>query len=303
MSSTGAPSRRSDVSICHDRVLGLAVDARAGARGSCLPLVALLGDGLAAKEEFMSKYAGKKAVVTGGTIGIGLATVKALLEGGAEVLLTGRNEQNLDAARRELGPRAHVVRSDTANLAYIDALGALVEERLGQIDFVFINAGISELEPFDQVTEASYDRQFDVNTKGAFFTAQRLAPLVRDGGSIVFTTVTNGPASPNLSVYSGSKAALRAFAQVFAAELVSRGIRVNTVGPGFIDTPTMGVAGLSEEQRAALRKLGDEVTPMKRHGTVEEVARAALFLAFDATFTTGVELPVDGGLAQIGAPL
>ena len=129
------------------------------------------------------------------------------------MLLTGRNEQNLEAARRELGPRAHVVRSDTASLADIDALGALVEEKLGQVDFVFINAGVSELEPFEQVTEASYDRQFDVNTKGAFFTAQRLAPLVRDGGSIVFTTVTNGPANPNLSVYSGSKAAVRAFAK------------------------------------------------------------------------------------------
>ena len=251
----------------------------------------------------MDKYARKKAVVTGGTHGMGLAAVKALLDGGAEVLLTGRNEQNLAAARRELGPRAHVVRSDTASMAEINALGALVEEKLGRIDFVFINAGISELDPFDQVTEASYDRQFDVNTKGAFFTAQRLAPLVRYGGSIVFTTVTNGPANPDLSVYSGSKAALRAFAQVFAAELVSRGIRVNTVAPGFIDTPTMGVAGLSEDERRALKKLGDEITPMKRHGTIEEVARAALFLAFDATFTTGAELPVDGGLAQVGAPL
>jgi NAD(P)-dependent dehydrogenase (short-subunit alcohol dehydrogenase family) len=251
----------------------------------------------------MGKYAGKKAVVTGGTHGMGLAIVKALLEGEAEVLLTGRNERNLEAARRELGPRAHVVRSDTASLTEIDALGALVEEKLGQIDVVFINAGISELAPFDRVTEASYDRIFNVNTRGAFFTAQRLAPLVRDGGSIVFTTVTNGPANPNLSVYSGSKAAVRAFAQVFAAELISRGVRVNTVGPGFIDTPTMGVAGVSEDERAALKKLGDEITPMKRHGTVKEAARAALFLAFDATFTTGVELPVDGGLAQVGAPL
>lgn len=251
----------------------------------------------------MGKYAGKKAVVTAGTHGMGLAIVKALLEGGAAVLLTGRNEQNLQGARRELEARAHVVRSDTASMADIDALGALVEEKLGQIDVVFINAGVSELAPLDQVTEASYDRQFDINTKGAFFTAQRLAPLVRHGGAVVFTTVTNGPATPNLSVYSGSKAALRAFAQVFAAELVSRGIRVNTVGPGFIDTPTMGVAGLSAEERAALKKLGDEITPMKRHGSADEVARAALFLAFDATFTTGVELPVDGGLAQIGAPL
>jgi NAD(P)-dependent dehydrogenase (short-subunit alcohol dehydrogenase family) len=254
-----------------------------------------------AEENAMGTYTGKKAVVTGGTHGMGLATVKALLEGGAEVLLTGRNAHNVEAARRELGVRAHVVRSDTASLADIGALGALVEEQLGRVDLVFINAGISEPAPIAQVTEASYDRQFDVNAKGAFFTAQRLSPLVQDGGSIVFTTVTNGPASPNLSVYAGSKAALRAFAHVLAAELVSRGIRVNTVAPGFIDTPTLGVAGLPDEKRAALKKLGDEITPMKRHGTADEVARAVLFLAFDATFTTGVELTVDGGLAQIGA--
>jgi NAD(P)-dependent dehydrogenase (short-subunit alcohol dehydrogenase family) len=256
------------------------------------------------EDSMTTKYAGKKAVVTGGTHGMGLAIVMALVEGGAEVLLTGRNEQNLEAARRKLGSRgAHVARSDTSRLSDIEALGALVEQKLGQIEAVFINAGVSELEPFDQVTEASYDRQFDVNAKGAFFTAQRLAPLIQDGGAIVFTTVANGPASPNLSVYSGSKAALRAFAQVFAAELVSRGIRVNAVGPGFIDTPTMGVAGLSDEERTALKKLGDEITPMKRHGSAEEVARAALFLAFDATFTTGIELAVDGGLQQIGAAL
>lgn len=256
-----------------------------------------------AKEDSVGKYEGKKTVVIGGTIGMGIATVKALLDEGAEVLLTGRNEQNLEAARRDLWSRAHIVRSDAASMADIDKLGALVREKLDQVDVVFINVGISELAPFDQVTEDSYDRQFDINTKGAFFTAQHLAPLVREGGSIVFTTVTNGPANPNLSVYAGSKAALRAFAQVFTAELVSRGIRVNAVGPGFIDTPTMGVAGLSQEDRAALKRLGDEITPMKRHGSAEEVARAALFLAFDATFTTGVELPVDGGLAQVGASL
>jgi NAD(P)-dependent dehydrogenase (short-subunit alcohol dehydrogenase family) len=234
---------------------------------------------------------------------MGLATVKALLEEGAEVLLTGRNERNLETARRELGSRALVVKSDTANLADIDALGALVKEKLGYLDFLFINAGISELGPFEKVTEATYDRIFEVNTKGAFFTVQRLAPLIREGGSVIFTTVAEGPASGNLSVYAGSKAALRAFAQVFAAELVSKGIRVNAVGPGFIKTPTMGVAGLSDEDRSVLQKLGDQITPMRRHGTAEEVARAALFLAFDATFTTGIELAVDGGLQQIGSAL
>lgn len=247
----------------------------------------------------MYKYTDKKVVVIGGTIGMGLATVRGLLEGGAEVLLTGRNEQNIAEVRRELGSRAHIVRSDIASLTDIDALGALVEEKLGRIDFVFINAGVAELETFEQVTEASYDRTFNVNTKGVFFTAQRLAPLVRDGGSFVFTSsVVDGRGTPGMSVYAGSKAALRSFAQVLASELLPRRIRVNVISPGFINTPTMGAAGLSAEEKAAFQKGGDEITPMKRHGTAEEVAQAVLFLAFEATFTTGAVLSVDGGLGQ-----
>jgi NAD(P)-dependent dehydrogenase (short-subunit alcohol dehydrogenase family) len=253
---------------------------------------------MTAKEDVVDRYAKKKAVVIGGTHGMGLAIVKALLEGGAAVLLTGRNEQNLEAARGELGSRAHVVRSDAASMADVDALGALVEERLGRVDVVFVNVGYSKLEPFEQVTEASYDRQFDTNTKGAFFTVQRLAPLVREGGAVVFTTsVANETGTPGMSVYAGSKAALRSFAKGFAAELLPRGIRVNAVSPGFIRTPTMGVEA-TEAERAAFAEEGDRLTPMGRNGSPEEVARAALFLAFDATFTTGVELPVDGGIAQ-----
>jgi len=125
---------------------------------------------------------------------------------------------------------------------------------------------------------------------------------VRDGGAIVFTTVTPGAGTAGLGVYSGTKAAVRAFARVLAAELLPRGVRVNTVAPGFIATPTLGVAEASAEERAQLSALGDEVTPMKRHGTAEEVARAVLFLAFDATYTTGFELAVDGGLSQVEAP-
>lgn len=252
----------------------------------------------------MKSYAGKKAVVTGGTHGMGLATVKALLDGGAEVLLTGRNERNLEAARRELGRAAHVVRSDAGSIADIDALRAIVKDRLGVIDLLFVNAGVASLERFDEVTEASYDVTFAVNTKGAFFTVQRLAPLIRDGGAVVVTTsIADEGGHPGMSVYAGSKAALRAFAQGFAAELLPRRIRVNAVSPGFIKTPTMGVAGASAEALAAFEQEGRAITPMKRIGTPEEVARAALFLAFDATFTTGVELPVDGGLGQgITAP-
>lgn len=251
----------------------------------------------------MSRYENKKAVVIGGTIGMGLATVKMLIDGGAEVLLTGRSEKNLAAVRKDLGSRVHAIQSDIADLKDIERLGEAVKDKFGEFDFLFVNAGVSSLEPFERVSEATFDRQFSVNTKGAYFTAQRLAGLIRDGGAIVFTTVADGPASGNLSVYAASKAAVRAFAKVLAAELAPRQIRVNAVGPGFIKTPTMGVAGLSDEERENLEKLGDRITPMKRHGTSEEVARAVLFLAFDATFTTGIELAVDGGLQQIGAAL
>ncbi|WP_028610011.1 SDR family oxidoreductase [Paenibacillus harenae] len=247
----------------------------------------------------MREFEGKKAVITGGTHGMGMAVAKSLLAGGAEVILTGRSPENVEKARRELGERAHVIQSDVSLMADIDALGAYAAERFGEIDFVHINAGIALLEPFMEVTESSYDKTFDVNTKGAFFTVQRLAPLIREGGSIIFTSsVADEGGTPGMSVYGASKAALRSLASGFAAELLPRGVRVNVVRPGFIHTPTMGVAGFSESERAAFEELGDQMTPMKRHGSPEEVAKAVLFLAFEATFTTGAELSVDGGLGQ-----
>lgn len=245
------------------------------------------------------RYAGRKAVVTGGTHGIGFATAKALLAGGAEVLLTGRGEQTLEATRQQLGPQAHVVRSNAASVADIDALGERVAATLGQIDLLHVNAGVARLEPLEHVTETSWDETFAVNAKGAFFTVQRLAAMVSDGGAIVFTSsVADEGGSAGMSVYSASKAALRSLASGFAAELLPRRIRVNAVSPGFIRTPTMGVAGLSATERADFERLGDEITPMKRHGTPEEVAIAVLYLAFEATFTTGARLAVDGGLGQ-----
>ncbi|GAA2592772.1 SDR family oxidoreductase [Winogradskya consettensis] len=248
----------------------------------------------------MSKFAGKKAVVSGGTHGMGLAVVKALLDGGAEVLLTGRAGANLEAARKELGDNAHVVACDVSNLADIRALADTVKQTLGEVDLVHVNAGYAKLFPASLVTEEMYDQTFDINTKGAFFTAQLLAPLVRKGGGIVFTTsIANTTGTAGMSVYAGAKAAVRSFVKVLAAELLPGGIRVNAVSPGFIDTPSMGVDA-STEEREQFHKLGDELTPMKRHGTPEEVAAAVLFLGFDATFTTGEELVVDGGLVVIG---
>ncbi|ADB33088.1 short-chain dehydrogenase/reductase SDR [Kribbella flavida DSM 17836] len=241
----------------------------------------------------------KKAVVTGGTHGMGLAIVRELLARGAEVVLTGRNERNVEEARTALkGEPAHVVRSDAASLADIAALGDLVGERLGRVDYLFVNHGIAQFAELADVTEEGWDRHFAVNTKGTFFIVQRLAPLLNDGGAVVFTTVANDVVFPGLSAYSASKEAMRAFAHVLAVELLPRKIRVNSVAPGYIKTPTMGVADLTEEERREFERQGDESTPLRRNGTVEEVAAAALFLAEQATFTTNVELAVDGGFAQ-----
>jgi NAD(P)-dependent dehydrogenase (short-subunit alcohol dehydrogenase family) len=247
----------------------------------------------------MTSYAGKKALVTGGTTGMGRAIAEALLERGVEVLLTGRNEQTLEQARKALGPRAHVLRSDAASLSDIDALRDEVARRFGRVDAVFINAGVAKLVPQDQIDEAEYDRHFAINARGPFFTVQRLAPLVPSGGAFVLTTsIANESGFPGMTLYAGTKAALRSFAQGFAAELLGRGIRVNALSPGFIKTETMGIEG-TERERAELLAEGDKLTPMGRNGSPEEVARAALYLAFEATFTTGLELKVDGGLTTI----
>ncbi|QFU93075.1 SDR family oxidoreductase [Amycolatopsis sp. YIM 10] len=240
-----------------------------------------------------------RAVVTGGTHGIGLAIAKAVLAREGQVLVTGRDERKVEAARDELGPRAFVLRSDAASMADIDALGRVVDDRLGGVDALFVNAGVAYNQSFAETTEEIYDRTFDVNTKGAFFTVRRLLPHLCENGAIVFTTsVADEGGAPGMGAYAGSKAALWSFAQVLAAELLPRRIRVNAVAPGFIDTPSMGLTGASTEERAAFSKAGDLVTPMKRHGTPEEVASAAMFLAFDGTFTTAVKLPVDGGLGR-----
>ncbi|GLY52178.1 SDR family oxidoreductase [Lentzea sp. NBRC 102530] len=239
------------------------------------------------------KYLGKKVVVTGGTHGMGRATVDKLVAGGAEVLLTGRTTEKAE------GVKAHAVAFDAASLHDVGKLETEVRERLQSIDLLFVNVGYSTLTPFPDATENDYDRTFDINTKGAFFTAQRLAPLIKDGGAIVFTTsVATEQGAEGLTLYAAAKAAVRSFARGFAAELAPRGIRVNVVSPGFIDTPSMGVVGASPEILQEFKEIGDRMTPLKRHGTMDEVADAVLFLGFDATFTTGSELAVDGGLGQ-----
>ncbi|CAG8903934.1 unnamed protein product [Penicillium egyptiacum] len=254
----------------------------------------------------MATNPNKKAVIVGGTHGIGLATAQLLLQQDIRVLVTGRSSQPIESAKQELGGRAHVVPCDISSLKGIAELTRQVESYFGpgqQIDLLFINAGYAHLDPFTDVTEETFCRTFNTNVLGAFFVAQSLVPSVRQGGAIVFTTsVANKTGIPGMSVYSASKAAVHSLVQTLAAELVDRNIRVNAVSPGFIKTPTMGVAGTPSEVLAAFEEEGVRTTPLGRIGNPEEVAKAVMFLAFDATFTTGAELVIDGGLTSLQKP-
>src|SRR5271154_5513580 len=189
----------------------------------------------------MERYEAKRAVIIGGTSGMGLATAKMLLDGGARVLVTGRSQAGLDSARQELGTGATVISSDARSLTDIDALASRVKTEFDSFDLLFVNAGFSIPTPLESVTEAIYDEMFNLNAKGPFFAVQKLAPLINRGGSVVFTTsIANVKGMPGQATYGAAKAALRSFARTLAAELLPREIRVNAVTPGPIDTPILG---------------------------------------------------------------
>jgi NAD(P)-dependent dehydrogenase (short-subunit alcohol dehydrogenase family) len=248
----------------------------------------------------MEQYQGKKVVITGGTSGMGLATAKMLLGGGARVLVTGRSKAGLESAQKELGNDAIVVSSDARSLTDIDALAAQVKTEFDTFDLLFLNAGFSIPTPLDSVTEAVYDEMFNLNAKGPFFAVQKLAPLINRGGSVVLTTsVANVKGMPGQATYGAAKAALRSFARVLAVELLPREIRVNAVSPGPIDTGILEKVYPAEDMRTQITGHVRGMIPMKRFGTSEEIAKAVLYLAFDATFTNGHELPVDGGWSQL----
>ena len=247
----------------------------------------------------MKRYQDKKVVIIGGTSGMGLATAKMLLDGGARVLVTGRSQAGLESAQKELGKDA-VVSSDARSLTEIDALASRVKADFDTFDLLFVNAGFSIRAPLESMTEAVYDEMFNLNAKGPLFAMQKLSPFINRGGSVVLTTsVANVKGMPGNAAYGAAKAALRSFARTLAAELISREIRVNAVTPGPIDTPIIAKVFPGKDEAAQIREKMIGMIPMKRWGTSEEIAKAVLFLAFDATFTTGAELPVDGGWSQL----
>ena len=249
----------------------------------------------------MDRFKGKTALVTGGTTGLGLATAKLFISEGARVIVTGRNAEKLKAAQAELGGDALAVASDATSLSDMDALAAKVKETFGHLDVLFVNAGYGHFVPFEAVTEAVYDEMLNLNAKGPFFIVQKLVPFMPAGSAVVFTTsIANMKAVPTLSVYGAAKAALRSMTRSLAAELLPRGIRVNAVTPGPIGaTDILQKVGMPKEATEQVYLQMAESAPMKRLGTPDEIAKAVAFLAVDATFTTGVEFPVDGGWSQL----
>ena len=249
----------------------------------------------------MDRFKGKTAVITGGTTGIGLATAKLFINEGARVIVTGRAAATIKSAQAELGDNAVVVRSDATSFPDMDALAAKVKETFGKLDVLFVNAGYGRFIPFEAVTEEVYDEMLNLNAKGPYFIVQKLVPLMPEGSSVVFTTsIANVKGMPNLSAYGAAKAALRGLTRSIAAALLPRGIRVNAVTPGPIgSTAILHKVGMPKETVDQVYLQMAESVPMKRLGQPEEIAKAVAFLAIDATFTTGAELPVDGGWSQL----
>jgi len=249
----------------------------------------------------MRKLEGKVAVITGGNSGIGLATAKEFKEQGARVVITGRDQQTLDEAKRDIGGDVLAVRSDTSRLTDIDKLLAAVKEKFGKIDVLFVNAGIGKFVPVAEVTEELFDSIMDINFKGAYFTIQKALPFLNDNASIVLnTSIVAHIGMPNSSVYAASKAALLTLVRTLSAELVGRGIRVNAVSPGPISTPILNRLGLPPEALAETKNGLEGQVPMKRFGRPEEIAKTVLFLASsDSSFLLGTEIIADGGMSQL----
>jgi NAD(P)-dependent dehydrogenase (short-subunit alcohol dehydrogenase family) len=237
----------------------------------------------------------KVAVITGGSTGIGLAAAKLFVREGAYVFITGRRQKELDEAVKAIGNNVTAIQGDVANLADLDHLYDTVGKVKGRIDVLFANAGVAEFSPLAKVTEAHFDKLFNINVRGTLFSVQKGLPLLNDGGSIILTgSVAGSKGTPAFGVYGATKAALRCLVRGWTMELKDRRIRSNVLSPGPTETPA-----IDQQPPDAIARIVSTI-PMGRMGKPEEAAKAALFLASDdSSFVTGIELFVDGGRAQI----
>lgn len=249
----------------------------------------------------MSKLAGKIALVTGGSTGIGLATAAEFVKEGAHVYITGRREAELSAATKQLGDNVTAVQGDVANLADLDRLFKQIKDETGRLDILFANAGVAKYATIENVTEELFDSIFNINVKGLLFTVQKALPLMPDGASIILNaSIVAFKGLPANSVYSATKAAVISFARTWTTDLKARRIRVNTVSPGATDTPGLNELLTTTETGKERAKMFATAVPLGRLGRPEEVARAVVFLASDeSSYTTGSNIFVDGGFAQV----
>jgi NAD(P)-dependent dehydrogenase (short-subunit alcohol dehydrogenase family) len=249
----------------------------------------------------MGKLEGKIALVTGGNGGIGLATAKRFVSEGVYVFITGRRNDELAAAVKEIGKNVTGVQGDVSKLADLDRLFAQIKREKGKLDIVFANAGVAKYARLGAITEELFDSIFNINVKGLLFTVQKALPLLPDGASIILNaSIVGSKGLATNSVYSATKAAVRSFARTWTTDLKDRRIRVNAVSPGATDTPGARDLLASSEVGEQRKKMIATVTPLGRIGTPDEIAKAVLFLACDdSSYVTGIELFVDGGFAQV----
>lgn len=248
-----------------------------------------------------ARLQGKKAVITGGTTGLGLATAKRYLEEGAEVIITGRKQDGIDKALAELGDGARGLVTDSTSLADLTALAAFAKDTWGSVDILFVNAGNAMFAPIDQVDEALYARQFDLNVRGAYFTVQAFLPLLSGASSIILTSsAVHSKGAPGGTLYFASKAAVRSFARTMATELGGRGIRVNTLSPGIVPTKLFANSNAPEELYNDFEALAGKAAPLGRAGKPVEIAEVAVFLGSDeASFVTAADYVADGGWMNV----
>jgi NAD(P)-dependent dehydrogenase (short-subunit alcohol dehydrogenase family) len=245
----------------------------------------------------MSRLQGKRTLITGGTSGIGLETAKQFLAEGARVIVTGVNPDSIAKAKADLGHEVLVLRADSASVAAQKELAQAVQAHYGQLDIAFLNAGVSVWMPMEAWTEDMFDRSFDINVKGPYFLIQALLPVFANPASVVLNTSINAHVgATHSSVYAATKAAFLNLSKTLSSELLGRGIRVNAVSPGPVETPLYDKLGIPDAYREQVRKDITATIPFGRFGTPEEVAKAVLYLASDESrWTVGSEIIVDGG--------